>query len=157
MRKSLSDRFWDKVDVREPGECWPWLGSRDPAGYGQIMVGQRPYRAHRVAKALVEGLDVTTIPRERHVLHSCDNPPCVNPLHLDFGDHTKNMAEMLERGRQANGCTAEGNKLTPEKVREIRSMAQTWDGLCDAMKKHRVSQATIADILTGRTWKHVDG
>lgn len=157
MRKTLEERFWEKVDVGQPDECWPWTGSCVPAGYGQIVVGQRPYLAHRVSKALADGLDVTEIPSERHVLHSCDNRPCVNPGHLSFGDHDENMRQMKERGRQPNGDNGLPAKLTADKVREIRVMAQTWDGLCDAMKKHRVSQATIADIVTGRTWKHVDG
>lgn len=113
--------------------------------------------AHRVSKALADGLAVWDIPTERYVLHSCDNPQCVNPGHLSFGGQQENMDQMKQRGRQPCGGKGLPAKLNADKIREIRRMAKTWDGLCDAMKKHRVSQATISDILAGRTWKHVDG
>src|SRR5438067_6003425 len=39
MVEPLRQRFWGKVDLRGPDECWPWLASLHSAGYGQIRVG----------------------------------------------------------------------------------------------------------------------
>src|SRR5690606_32428514 len=72
-------RFWGKVDVRGPSECWPWKASTWPSGYGQFRMDGRPTGAHRVAYAVTRG----DIPAGLHVLHRCDNPPCVNPNHLE--------------------------------------------------------------------------
>lgn len=71
--------------------CIEWQGTRQRKGYG--IVGKRG--AHRVMFELVYG----PIPDGLHVLHSCDNPPCVNPLHLHAGTNAQNQAEKAARGR----------------------------------------------------------
>jgi hypothetical protein len=34
-----------------------------------------------------------------HVLHSCDNPSCVNVNHLRWGSHTENVRDKINRNR----------------------------------------------------------
>lgn len=84
--------------------CWLWmLLSGKPCGYyGQASTyigGKRvTMPAHRLAyEAFVED-----IPDGALVRHKCDNPPCVNPEHLDVGTHADNTRDMLERGRHPN-------------------------------------------------------
>lgn len=97
----LAERFWAKVDVRGANDCWPWTGSRDTAGYGRIArsrsdeTGGRQELAHRVSLELA-GVEITP---GQYVLHSCDNPPCVNPRHLRPGNQLDNMQDAIERGR----------------------------------------------------------
>ena len=38
--RPLADRFWEKVDVHGPDECWPWKAS-NVKGYGQLRVGTK--------------------------------------------------------------------------------------------------------------------
>ena len=75
--------------------CIEWQGKRDKDGYGRVEVNGREIAAHRVAWAKENGL----IPAGLLVLHSCDNPPCINIDHLRLGTHKDNMADMVARGR----------------------------------------------------------
>lgn len=36
-----------------------------------------------------------------HILHECDNPRCVNPLHLFEGTDKDNSDDKVKKGRQA--------------------------------------------------------
>ena len=83
------------VTISENG-CYIWGRSLHAAGYGQVYVkGRGMTLAHRRAwelanKGVLGSLDV--------VCHQCDNPPCVNPAHLEVGDHARNIREAIERG-----------------------------------------------------------
>jgi hypothetical protein len=83
-RVPLAERFWSKVDMCGPNECWPWTGAGWSAkggrsGHIRIYVEGAPRNtaASRVAWELAHG----PIPSGLFVCHHCDNPPCVNPAH----------------------------------------------------------------------------
>lgn len=70
---------------------------------------------HRVAYEQAHG----QIPPGMVVMHSCDNPPCVNPDHLIIGTQSENVRDMYHKGRDANQNTAKtvctnGHPFTPE-------------------------------------------
>lgn len=117
--KTVSERFWEKVQVRDPEECWPWTGTtRD--GYGLVSIAGRSHQASRVAYELVKG----PIPDGFHVLHSCDNPPCVNPRHLSAGTRSDNMRDKVRKGRdnRSQGEAHYHTKLSAADVAEIRRL-----------------------------------
>jgi len=91
------DRFAPKTRRSDNG-CIEWTGARLPTGYGLFSLDGRMQRAHRVSYELSFG----PIPDGLHILHSCDNPPCVNPAHLRPGTRTENMQDKAERGRNVN-------------------------------------------------------
>jgi hypothetical protein len=45
---TIEERFWSRVDVRGPDECWPWMAAT-VKGYGQLSVMGRNEYAHRIA------------------------------------------------------------------------------------------------------------
>lgn len=60
---------------------------------------------------------------DESALHRCDNPPCVNPLHLYAGTQADNMQDCTRRGRLVNPIAeakraqthcAKGHEFTPE-------------------------------------------
>lgn len=83
--ESVIERIWDRVDVRGPGDCWPWLLSLGSHGYGQVgwkVDGESRNAmttAHRVAWMAHHG---ESIPVGMTVDHLCRNRPCCNPAHL---------------------------------------------------------------------------
>ena len=103
-RRHLAVRLAEKIDKREPDQCWPWQASSlNPAGHGQINggaeLGRRPIPAHRAAFWVANGWLPTV------VRHRCDNPPCCNPAHLEPGTTADNHRDMVERGRIPRGDT----------------------------------------------------
>lgn len=97
MRRSsgelLAARFWSKVRITDG--CWEWTATRNAHGYGTITVGGTKRLAHRIAWEITFG----PLMDQRHVLHHCDNPPCVRPDHLFRGTQADNLRDMFGKGR----------------------------------------------------------
>lgn len=143
IMKQSFEKFFDKVDG-----CWMWNGSnkgkRMP--YGSFTFrGKRNQSAHRVSWIIYKG----DIPEGMLVLHKCDVPQCVNPDHLFLGNYLDNERDKLLKGRH------KGEKLNPEKVREIKSLFAVDYGDMKIARKFNVSYQTIYSIKNGKTWKDI--
>ncbi len=85
-RPDLATRFWAKAFMAGPDDCWPWLGYKQPSGYGKFRIGsnadgsRKMELAHRLAWVLFYGDD---IPPGMQIDHLCRNRGCVNPSHLE--------------------------------------------------------------------------
>jgi hypothetical protein len=152
-RTSLTERFWSKVDRKDQGDCWPWLGWRDGDGYGQISIGGakgRRIRATAAAWLLTYGEMPTN-----QVLHRCDNPSCVNASHLFLGTQADNMRDMVAKGRKylMRGRLNRRAKLNDASVRAIRSSTLSNGVLASAFG---VSPSVISEVRSRKAWGHVD-
>ena len=92
-RKPLMVRVWRKLHIGRANDCWEWQGKRDPDGYGHTKVGDTSLLVHRVMFEYVWGK------AQDFVCHTCDNPPCANPLHLFEGDAMTNHWDASAKGR----------------------------------------------------------
>ena len=157
QRIPIADRFWPKVSKSDG--CLVWTGFRDSKGYGQIGTGGRhgiDY-AHRVSYEINNG----PIPEGMHVLHKCDNPPCVRPDHLFLGTHTDNMQDMWTKGRgKCDGAGKQGeenprHRLTENQVIEARKMAASGLRHKVIAEQFGVTRPAISYAVRGDTWKHI--
>jgi len=106
------------------------------------------YRAHRLSYEIQVG----PIPPGLHVLHTCDNPGCVNPGHLWVGTQADNNRDRAAKGRgggeKRRGIRNGRAKLTGEQVAKIRRLYASGDisqeGLALAFG---VSQPQISRIV----------
>lgn len=162
-------RFWSKVEKAGPDDCWLWTATL-VKGYGSLWPDaalsnggrRRTIGAHVYSYMLHHG----PVPSGACVLHSCDNPCCVNPKHLSLGDHGVNAREREARGRgNRQGSRAPRNvgaanamaKLTDAQVAEIkRRLTAGQRGTAAALaREFGVVRSMISLIRTGKIWKHV--
>lgn len=154
-RKSITDRFWPKVNkdgpipahVPELGPCWVWTAGCNNRGYGTLSGDGGPaVYAHRLAYELQVG----TVPTGHDVLHHCDNPPCVRGSHLFTGTAKDNGIDMARKGRSGTA------KLTAADVSEIRSRhALGGIGYLALAQEFGMARRTIYDVIKRVTWQHV--
>ena len=157
MRKSLEDRFWEKVDKSDG--CWNWTAGHNGRGYGAFYGDGTMLRAHRVSYELHYG----PIPKQDSyhgmcVCHSCDNKLCVNPDHLFLGTHQDNMDDMYDKGRDVPlaGIRNGNSKLTESDVLNIRKVSK--HGLVTQKNLsilYGVSVQLISRVINRGIWSHV--
>ena len=100
---TLADRFWPKVKILGLDDCWEWQGAKLPRGYGKLGAGGK-HRGWILATHVSWFLHTGKAP-DRFVLHTCDNPKCVNPKHLFLGTHQDNMDDQGVKGSPSGGYT----------------------------------------------------
>lgn len=157
----LANRFWDKVAIKDPAECWEWLGSKNPGGYGMIWNSERgkPMGAHIAAWEIHNG---TTFPIGMVSLHSCNNAGCVNPAHIHPGTQKENVEQAWREGRlkpppkgvSPKGIFTGNGKKThcknghefsyPAEYRKVRRCY-----LCENMRRNERRKMSGAEVTSG--------
>jgi HNH endonuclease len=158
---TMEERFWFYVDKRSDDECWEWQGRRSKKGYGTFRADdhRRTVGAHRISWEIHNGPLPIYDGNNGVVMHSCDNPPCVNPAHLHLGTNAENTAHMIEAGRANFGWLPGKHplaKLTEEQVREIRQRYADGETSRELGNEYGVHQDTITNLAAGRTYRWVE-
>jgi hypothetical protein len=151
----LVTKFWSKVSIQGPDNCWPWIGelTRDGSALFTVHFGERKRRrmsAPRVAYQITHGL----IDNSLFVCHKCDNGICCNPSHLFAGTPKENTADMVAKGRTAHGDKHPLAKLTQEQAEDIRNRSKLGSSNKSLSIKFGVSVTVIRKILTGRSYRN---
>lgn len=147
------EKFWSRVKIGTREECWEWQGCLGTRGYGHgifiLKEGDKPEQhAHRFAYKIHHGF----IPAGLNVLHTCDNPKCVNPFHLYAGTQQMNVDDMIKRNRNCRGSAVQGSKLQEHDVIAIRNDKRK---LVDIAKSYGITPGSVWQIKKGLKWKHL--
>jgi transposase len=148
--------FWDRVNAQlrhlENG-CIVFTGNKDDSGYGRITKNGKLVRIHREVW-LRENPDQTIT---GVIMHSCDNPSCINPAHLSHGTQAENIADMVAKGRRVvvKGSNQPDAKLTESDIPVIRQLLIDGKSCSKIALQYKVSPEAIRAIKKGRSWVHV--
>lgn len=150
---SIEERFMQRV--KKTDGCWIWIAGKDSDGYSSFRAtinGVLHKRGHRASYAMFKG----EIGDGMQVLHSCDNPGCVNPDHLFLGTIDDNMKDKIAKGRAR---VPKGE----ESVHAVLSEKQAQAILLDARPytaiaaDYGVTASTVGNIKNRESWRHLVG
>jgi hypothetical protein len=133
-RYNTIDDFWKRVDKTTANGCWEWQGGRVKDGYGSFKMNKQWMQTHRWAM-LFEGHVI----KDKVVMHSCDNPACVNPAHLSLGTQQDNIRDMHNKGRYVKPKS----KLSDADIKDIRESNLS---LSQIGKKYNISAPYASNI-----------
>jgi len=128
------------VKMNDKG-CWECVSHyRNKLGYIHIMRNGELTLGHRFAYKTLVG----DIPKGLHVLHKCDNPPCINPKHLFLGTDADNSRDKIKKGRMGDrkGIANANAKLTEKDVKRIRALRGTMSQRAIA-KEYNISKSHV--------------
>jgi hypothetical protein len=148
--KTIAERFMEHVN--KTPSCWIWTASTDRDGYGHMWVDGKLIPTHRLAYLLFVG----DIQNNFYVLHSCDNPICVNPNHLFLGSQTDNMQDMIKKNRipPRSGENNGRSKITQKQAVEIKEKYSTGKFTqAQLSDEYGISKSAIAYITRCEHWK----
>jgi hypothetical protein len=150
------NRFMSKCARNNLTGCLEWTGRLNAHGYGLFVIGHsKTFLAHRVNYEHVHG----EIPEGARILHSCDNPRCVNIEHLRAGTQAENVSDMVERDRLVPPPPKPGElnpqaKLSAAQVEEVRRRYIPRKVTLKMLsKEYNVCEATISMIVNGKRWR----
>lgn len=155
--ESIKAKFWQRVDMRAPSECWNWVGTKSRGGYGRLKVMGHTIAAHRFSLMVAIGRCINS---HEFACHTCDNPVCVNPKHLYVGNHKTNTADMVARNRSVKwegkrrGQENPRAKLNIEDIHKIRFMHFVVP-IRKIASQFSINKSTVCDIIYKRSWTNV--
>lgn len=126
----------------DPDKCWEHKQAET-----LIRTKRRPYFALQGKKVLAyrvvwELYNGRPLEQNEIIRHTCDNPVCCNPLHLQVGTHQDNMNDMKKRDR--HGITAHAH-------RAILGLLNAGRPVHEIASLYGVSDRTIRRIRDGET------
>ena len=143
----IRERFFRHIHQTE--SCWLWTGATRN-GYGVMYDKRRGERKTVYAHRVSFELHIGKIPTTKHILHSCDIKPCVNPAHLSIGTQRQNSIDAIKKRRWG------GQILVERQVLDIRSQFTATAGQMTSLaREFGVSISTIWRIVHNKNWRHL--
>lgn len=142
------ERFWSRVE--KTATCWNWTGGLNRDGYGQTRWEGASRRAHRIAYLLIRGQD----PGSLHLHHTCENPRCVNPEHLEPLPSAEHVADYTPhclgyQNKRKTHCkhghefNLENTRIRVRKNGQVRRECRQCDRIAHAKERAQERRAAL--------------
>ncbi len=144
IESTILGNFWAYAKRTASG-CLEWTRAARK-GYGYVHYKGCHIGAHVAAWILANGRKV---PNGLNVLHTCDNPLCIEPMHLFVGTHQDNSDDKQAKGR----AKYLGRPRKIDKHTEKQICKQYGSGTISLLTlggQYGVSQGTIYNIIKQR-------
>lgn len=157
--KTYTELVWEFfeniIQGNNPNDCWRWRAS-SIHGYPVLMFNGRQVKCSRLSWEIHSGLPV-----RKHLIicHSCNNPECCNPRHLEPDTHQSNMDYMRECGRERHPRGDEvASKMTSVMVVQMREDYATGHYTFRTLgNKYGISKTLARNACIGLKWKSAGG
>lgn len=128
------------------GDCLEWAGATYRNGYAKFPKNTRiaSELGHRAVFMMVQGYLPQT------VMHTCDNPKCINPQHLLPGTPKLNNQDRVLKKRDLHL-----RRLTENQVLDIRKALAAGESASAIGNRFSVSKQSILAIKHRRTWSYL--
>jgi hypothetical protein len=155
-KEKIKQRILKKCKKDEHSDCIIWTGGKRN-GYGAMHMKSTYVPVHRVLYEIFVG----PIPKEKIIMHSCDNGLCLNLNHLHLGTIKENNQDRSRKGRTVKTYGEENpnSKLKNEQVKEIKLYLKSMPWNKNTKKilseKYKITPENINFIRNGITWKEI--
>ncbi|OWT69236.1 MULTISPECIES: HNH endonuclease [unclassified Achromobacter] len=133
-------------------DCILWAGRRNPKGYGLTKWKGRTCGAHRLAYCKSNGItpdDIVGLV----VMHTCDTPSCVNPLHLAIGTFADNNRDKAMKGRGTPGVPRKLTHAVAEEIRALYVKGSPTQGMNALARRYGLAPRSMWLLLQGKTYR----
>lgn len=132
----------------ETDDCIAWNYAKTKDGYGQVRYKGETIRAHKVSYCISNGINYDDV--RGVVMHSCDNPCCINPRHLSLGTQHENIIDCVSKGRfrSVEGIKNPRSVVSQSDADKMRSMRELGMTYGDIAKNMGVGKSTAYRVIT---------
>ena len=131
-------------------ECIEWAGNKNYKGYGRFKYNNVFYTAHRFICEIYHGP-----PGDKHALHSCDNPSCVNPDHLRWGTNMDNVIDKMSKNRHVSFKEENNGNCKLKKSQAYDIKYKETGTYTSIAKKYNISSTQVSHIKRNMSWKNL--
>ena len=123
--------------------------------YPVVTFNGRSFKTHRV----IAELFFRDLKPGELIMHSCDNPQCINPAHLTIGTPESNTKDCVlkKRHKPADNTGSKNGMsiLNESKVKDIRLLASQGVDNTRLSLQFGVAEHTVYQVVKRMSWKHV--
>ena len=149
---TIKEKLLAKSKINVDTGCIEWLGSKSAGGYGKLTVNNKTISAHRTAFEDYYGTNIVG----KVIMHNCDNPSCINPIHLKIGTVKDNIEDKVLKGRQLRGEDCHQSRLTFSIIKDILLLHSHKISSDLIAKKYNIKLGHLSKIVNRKIWKHVE-